>query len=48
MDKVLTFEILMYLNVYYFGLYWGMEFLFIILKFFYVPDTSGTLRIVDY
>ena len=28
----ITFEILMYLNVYYFGLYWCMEMLFLFIK----------------
>ena len=35
MNKLLTFEILLYLNVYYFGLYFGMEFLFLIIKYFH-------------
>ena len=38
MDKQLTFEILLYLNVYYFGLYFGMELLFLFIKFLYVEN----------
>ena len=43
MDKQLTFEILLYLNVYFFGLYFGMELLFLVLKFIYVDNYSNFL-----
>jgi len=43
MDKLLTFEILLYLNLYYFGLYFGMELLFLFIKFFHTEDPSGAI-----
>jgi len=33
----------MYLNVYYFGLYWGMELLFLFIKFFWVANYTWFL-----
>ena len=41
MNKLLTFEILLYLNMYYFGLYFGMEFLFLFLKFLLVESSQS-------
>jgi len=38
MDRQLTFEILLYLNIFYFSLYAGMEGLFLIIKFFHVDE----------
>ena len=43
MNVLLTFEILMYLNIYYFGLYFGMELLFLFLKFFMVDNYTWFL-----
>ena len=41
MNKLLTFEILLYLNMYYFGLYFGMELLFLFLKFLLVESSQS-------
>jgi len=43
MDVLLTFEILLYLNIYYFGLYFGIEMLFLFLKFIYVENYTWFL-----
>ena len=43
MNVLLTFEILMYLNIYYFGLYFGMEMLFLFIKFIYIDNYSWFL-----
>jgi len=43
MNVLLTFEILMYLNIYYFGLYFGMEMLFLFIKFLYIDNYSWFL-----
>ena len=40
-DRQLTFEILLYLNIFYTGLYTGMEALFLVLKWFYVEGLGG-------
>ncbi len=40
MDRQLTLEILLYLNIYYFGLYAGMEALFLFIKFFHLEAHS--------
>eukprot|EP00088_Acartia_fossae_P019867 TRINITY_DN2161_c0_g1_i5.p1 TRINITY_DN2161_c0_g1~~TRINITY_DN2161_c0_g1_i5.p1 ORF type:complete len:142 (+),score=20.46 TRINITY_DN2161_c0_g1_i5:85-510(+) len=43
MDLLLTFEILLYLNIYYFGLYFGMEMLFLFIKFWLVEHYTWFL-----
>jgi hypothetical protein len=40
MDRQLTLEILLYLNIYYFGLFAGMEALFLFIKFFHLEAHS--------
>ena len=40
-DRQLTFEILLYLNIFYFGLYAGMEAIFLLMKYYYVADMDN-------
>merc|ERR1712233_125175 len=40
-DRQLTFEILLYLNIPYFGLYAGMEAIFLLMKYYYVADMDN-------
>ena len=37
-DRQLTFEILLYLNIFYFSFYAGIEGLFLIIKFYHVEE----------
>merc|ERR1719192_2627754 len=37
-DRQLTFEILLYLNIFYFSFYAGLEGLFLIIKFYHVEE----------
>ena len=37
-DRQLTFEILLYLNIFYFAFYAGLEGLFLIIKFYHVEE----------
>lgn len=45
-SHMLTLEILLYLNIFYFGLYAGMELLFLVIKFYHVNGLS-TLTFVN-
>ena len=38
MDRQLTFEILLYLNMYYTMFYAGIQTIFFFMKYLYVPD----------
>ena len=38
MDRQLTFEILLYLNMFYTMFYAGIETIFFFMKYLYVPD----------
>ena len=43
MDRQLTFEILLYLNIFYTMFYAGIETFFFFMKYIYVPDFGKTL-----
>ena len=45
-DRQLTFEILLYLNIFYFCLYAGMQALFLLMKYIYVQDMGNTVTTV--
>ena len=38
MDRQLTFEILLYLNIFYFSFYAGIEGLFLLIKFYHIEE----------
>jgi len=40
-DRQLTFEILLYLNIFYYCLYAGMQALFLLIKYVYVQDMDN-------
>jgi len=40
-DRQLTFEILLYLNIFYFCLYAGLEGLFLLIKYYHVEDMDN-------
>ena len=37
-DRQLTFEILLYLNIFYFSFYAGIEALFLLIKFYHIEE----------
>ena len=43
MDRQLTFEILLYLNIFYTMFYAGIETFFFFMKYVHVPDFGKTL-----
>ena len=45
MDRQLTFEILLYLNIFYTMFYAGIETFFFFMKYIYVPDFGKTLTL---
>ena len=44
MDRQLTFEILLYLNMFYTMFYAGIETFFFFMKYLYVPDFGKLLQ----
>ena len=42
-DRQLTFEILLYLNIFYYCLYAGMQALFLLIKYVYVQDMGNAV-----
>ena len=47
-DRQLTFEILLYLNIFYFGLYAGMEALFLVMKWVYVEGMDNLTMLNEF
>ena len=45
-DRQLTFEILLYLNIFYYCLYAGMQALFLLIKYVYVQDMGNAVTIL--
>ena len=44
MDRQLTFEILLYLNIYFTIFYGGMEAFFLLMKYIYVPEFGELVK----
>merc|ERR1711936_1551960 len=47
-DRQLTFEIPLYLNIFYFGLYAGMEAIFLLMKYYYVADMDNLTMLNEF
>jgi len=46
-DRQMTFEILLYLNIFYFIFYAGIELLFLLIKFYHVEELRKIQTIIQ-
>ena len=43
-DRQMTFEILLYLNIFYFSFYAGIEGLFLLIKFYHIEELRKMIQ----